>query len=240
MNSKSVLITGGNSGIGLATAMAFQNLGYDVTILGRNAIHTNEIAEKYKFKKIIADLQDSNEIEKIIEPFKDGLDILVNNAGIAQFFPLDALSKELFNENFYTNVYGPLYLTKTLIPALEKQQGSVVNISSIIVNNGKPNSAIYAATKGAVDGMTRSLALELAPKKIRVNGIAPGAINTPLLGKLGIPEEHIPALLKEQENAIPLQRLGEPEEIAQVVIALAESSYSTGAIWDVDGGISAA
>ena len=126
-----------------------------------------------------------------------------------------------------------------MLPALEKRQGSVTTISSIIVSHGFPGVALYAATKGAVEAFTHSLALELAPKKIRVNAIAPGAIDTPIFTKMGLTEEQQKMLAEQHKATIPLQRLGTPDEVAQVAVAQIESSYVTGSIWRVDGGADA-
>ena len=121
--------------------------------------------------------------------------------------------------------------------ALEKKSGCIINISSIITRRGGPGFGIYAATKGAIESITRNLAIELAPKKIRINAICPGAIDTPMFDKFGLPEDQSAAAKEYALSTIPLGRFGDPSEIAQVVISQAESTYVTGAIWHVDGGV---
>jgi len=153
--------------------------------------------------------------------------------------PLSAITDEDFSLFLNTNIRAPLVLIRNLLPALIKKQGSIVNVSSAIVNNGLPNAALYAAGKGAMDAFTRSLALELADKKIRVNAVSPGAIDTPILRKLGITEEAMNAIRAQQEATIPMRRYGTPEEVAQVIVAQLESTYVTGSIWSVDGGVDA-
>ncbi len=236
---KNVLVTGGNSRIGFSAAQLFKESGYDVTTLGRNSKSVKDAAERLSIKHCIADLSQLGHLDHLSELFGDGLDVLVNNGAMAQFMPIEAHTSEIFENNINTNIRAPLYLIQKLLPALEKKQGSVINVSSIIVENGKANASLYAATKGAIDGITRSLALEFATRGVRVNAVSPGAIDTPIVHKLGIPEEHIPGMLAQQAAAIPLQRLGDPLEVAKVILAQAEASYVTGAIWKVDGGVSA-
>ncbi len=239
MKSMNILITGGNSGIGYATADLFSRQGYEVTISGRDAIKLESAAKQLDCNYVVADLADLNQLDSLCEKFSDGLDVLVNNGAIAQFMPIEMHTTEIFEHNINTNVRGPLYLIQKLLPALEKKSGSIVNVSSLIVDNGKPNASLYALTKGAIEALTRSLALEFAPKKIRVNAVSPGAIDTPIVHKLGIPESDIPALLELQAAAIPLKRLGKPEEVAEVIFAQATANYVTGSIWKVDGGVDA-
>ncbi len=239
MKSKNVLITGGNSGIGYATAVLFSQRGYNVTISGRDENKLKLAATELGADFFVADLADLNQLESLSETFTDGLDVLVNNGAMAQFMPIEAHTKEIFDLNISTNVHGPLYLIQKLLPSLEKKSGAIVNVSSLIVDNGKPNASLYAATKGAIEALTRSLALELAPRGVRVNAVSPGAIDTPIVHKLGIPEDEIPALLTHQAAAIPLKRLGKPEEVAEVIFAQATASYVTGAVWKVDGGVDA-
>jgi NAD(P)-dependent dehydrogenase (short-subunit alcohol dehydrogenase family) len=237
---KNALITGGNSGIGYATAKILSEHGYAVTISGRNKAAVETAASQLGTEAIIADMSSLQDIKGLAAHFsKPGLDVLVNNAAIAKFQPVGAITSEDFDEILHTNVRGPLLLLQGLLPALEKRRGCVTTVSSVIVNKGVPNACLYAASKGAVDAYTRTLAKELAPKGIRVNAVAPGAIDTPILNKTGLSPEQLQALKKIQENNIPLSRYGQPEEVAQVIVAMIESSYVTGAIWRVDGGVTA-
>ncbi len=235
-----VLVTGGNSGIGFATAKHLISKGYRVTISGRNEERVTNAARNLECDAFVADMGNPEDVAKLIAHFDNtSLFGIVNNAAIARFVPLELSTPEFFQEIMNINVRGPLDLIQGLLPKLEESQGSIVNISSAIVNNGLPNAAYYAATKGAIDAITKSLAIELAPKGIRVNAISPGAIDTPIITKLGIDESMQAAIKAQQEASIPLRRLGNAEELGQAVVAQLESTYTTGAIWAVDGGVNA-
>ncbi len=238
--TKTALVTGGNSGIGFATARELKKKGFKVFISGRDRERINSAAEELGVNPLVADMSRLEDLKTIAIGFeREGLDALVNNAAIARFMPLSEVADEDFSLFFDTNIRGPLALIRNLLPALEKRQGCVTNVSSAIVGNGLPKAALYAATKGAVESFTRSLALELAPKKIRVNVVSPGAIETPILYKLGYSLEERAAIKAKQESLIPLSRYGAPEEVAQVIVAQIESSYVTGSVWSVDGGVDA-
>lgn len=237
---KRVLITGGNSGIGYATAVQAKKLGYEVTICGRDETRVEDAAKVLGVRAIVADIGCPEQVERLASHFFDGgLDILVNNAAIARFMPITSHTLADYDEFLNVNIRGPLLLIQKLVTALAKKKGVIVNVSSVITNNGLPNASLYAATKGAIDGFTRSLALELAPQGIRVNCVSPGAIDTPLIGKLGLKPEQIKEIKAHQETVIPLGRYGVSDEIAQVILAQAEFSYVTGSIWTVDGGVDA-
>ena len=235
---KVVLITGGNSGIGFETANVFKKKGYKVFISGRNSEKVNKAANELGVEAIVGDMSNSEDVKAIAGVFFDqGLDVLVNNAAVAGLMPFENLHREAFLGFFDTNVYGPMLLIKELIPALNNRQGSIVNVSSIVTSKGIANATLYASTKGALEGFSRSLALELAPMKIRVNVVSPGAIDTPLLEKVGISDVERKELKEVQEAKIPLHRYGYPEEVAKVILAQAEATYVTGSIWTVDGGV---
>ncbi len=236
--SKVALVTGGNSGIGFATCKLFKEKGYTVFLSGRNPERVKQAAQELGVEYLIADMGNPHDIQALASNFlKDGLDVLINNAAIAKFKSINELTEEDFSECFNINVRGPMLLIKEMLPALEKQQGSIVNVSSIIVDNGVPNYSLYAATKGALDSLTRSLALELAPRKIRINIVSPGAIDTPIFTKVGLSKEKAALLRSKREILIPLSRYGNPEEVAAVIAAQAESTYVTGSVWKVDGGV---
>lgn len=240
MKGKSVLITGGNSGIGFATAQLFKEKGYVVTISGRDPQRVSQAAKKLQVSSLLADMGNPKDIKQLASHFiENGLDVLVNNAAIAKFIPLSMCSLEDYNLFYEVNLRGPLLLIQELLPALEQKQGTVVNISSAVVNNGLSNAALYAAGKGAMDAYTKSLAVELSPLGIRVNVVSPGATDTPIMQKLGLPENVIQEVKQQQEATTPLRRWGKPEEIAQVILAQAEATYVTGSVWHVDGGVDA-
>ncbi len=156
------MITGGNSGIGYATAKLLKEKGYSVTISGRHKGSVSRAATELGVECVVADMADLDDIKRLAAPFLNGgLDVLVNNAAIATFIPINSISPKDYTTNFNTNIRGPLELIREVLPALEKRQGSITNISSIAVNNALVKGSLYAATKGALEAATRSLALEL-------------------------------------------------------------------------------
>ncbi len=238
--SKQVLITGGNAGIGFATAQLFKQQGYAVTITGRDEQRLNDAANELGVDAILCDMSDIAGQQQIIEKFAEtGLDALVLNAALATFMPIDISESSHFDQYTAANLEGPYFLIKNLLPALKKKQGAVTVITSAVVDNGLPNASLYAMTKGGMDALVRSLAVEFAPQHVRINAVAPGAVDTPILSKLGIPPEQLAEIRQQQEAMIPLGRYGQPAEIAQVVHAQIKCSYVTGATWAVDGGVNA-
>lgn len=235
---KIALITGGTSGIGYATAKKLIHNKYHVYITGRDHDKLQDTAATLGVSTLFADIQKPDDINRIAMQFDDsGLDALINNAGIAKAIPIDACTVESFDEYFYTNVRGPLLLIRYLLDALEKNKGCVTTVSSIITRRGAPGFATYAATKGAIEAFTKSLAKELAPRSIRINAISPGAIETPIFSKMGIPEEAWETTRQQILSTIPMARFGTPDEVAEVILAQIEASYVTGSVWTVDGGV---
>ena len=167
---------------------------------------------------------------------QSGLDVLVLNAALATFKPITDVEMSEFDTFIDTNVKGPYFFIQALVGALEKNQGAISMVTSAVVDKGVPNGTLYTLTKGAMDTMFRSLAVELAPRKIRANCVSPGAVNTEIFGKLGVPEELIKKRRAMLESRIPLGRYGESEELAHVIVAQLEATYVTGATWRVDGG----
>lgn len=237
---KIALITGGNSGIGYATARLLKEKGYVVFISGRNQDSLRQAADELGIRSIITDMSDLEDITRLASNFLEtGLDVLVNNAGVAKSILVSDFTLEDFSEVFDTNVRGTLLLIQKLLPALERRQATITTVTSIATDNGLPANFLYAASKGSVNAFTRNLAVELAPKGIRVNAIAPGVIDTPIFEKIGLSPEAIAEVKEELKSIIPLGRFGTPDEVAQVILAQVESTYVTGSVWIVDGGVSA-
>ncbi len=237
---KTALVTGGNSGIGFETAKELRQRGYTVYIAGRDRDRVMQAAAALEVEALIADLAVPSDLESLVLPFQEmGLDALVNNAGMARFVPIGEYTEQVFDDHFYTNVRGPLLLIQAALPALEKRRGSVTNVSSIITRRGSPGFATYAATKGAIEALTRNLASELAPRNVRINAVCPGAIDTPIFSKSGIAPEALRVAKEDLLAKIPLRRFGHPKEVADVIIGQLESTYTTGSVWEVDGGVHA-
>lgn len=240
LNGKIALVTGGNSGIGYAISKHLIERGCRVTISGRNASTLAEAAEKLGAAWKQADMADPDALQSLALTFRDtGIDYLVNNAGMAGALPIEAYTSKEHDAFFNTNVRGPLLLIKDLLPCLEKRQGGIVTITSALVEKGVAASFLYAATKGAVEAFTRSLAVELAPRGIRVNAVSPGPIDTPIFDKAGFTESQKKVLLNKHRSTIPLGRRGRPEDVAHVVVSQLEASFVTGSVWHVDGGYTA-
>lgn len=166
------------------------------------------------------------------------IDVLFINARVAAFAPVEDMNEDQFDNIMNVNFKGAFFTLQKFLPVL-KDSASVINLSSINAYTGMPNTAIYAASKAAMNSLTRTAAYELAPRHIRVNGVNPGPVNTAIFGKLGMPEEATNEFATAMQNRIPLKRFGEPEDTANLVAFLAsdESSFITGAEYNIDGGI---
>ncbi|HLR43293.1 MAG TPA: SDR family oxidoreductase [Pseudogracilibacillus sp.] len=244
LKGKNALITGGDSGIGRAVAIAFAKEGANVVITyfddaeEEDADKTIDFIEKYGGKGLKTQLDIRNEvlceqlIDKVIKEFGH-LHVLVNNAGkqVPKHDILD-ISADQLHDTFATNFYGMFYVTRAALKHMKKGD-AIVNTSSVTAYNGSPGLIDYAASKGAITSFTRSLALNLADKGIRVNAVAPGPIWTPL-----IPATFDGKTVEEHGADTPLGRRGQPVENAPAYVFLAsdDSSYMTGQTIHVDGG----
>lgn len=244
LKGKNALITGGDSGIGRAVAVAFAKEGANVAIAyldeaeDVDANKTMELIEQYggKAKKIRIDISEEENCEKLIDDVIQefgSLNILVNNAG--KQFPQDDISQissDQLRQTFDANFFGLFYLSKAALAHM-KEGDCIINTSSVTAYNGSPGLIDYSATKGAITSFTRSLALNLAAKGIRVNAVAPGPIWTPL-----IPATFDAKKVEQHGADTPIKRRGQPAENAPAYVFLAsnDSSYMTGQTIHVDGG----
>lgn len=168
------------------------------------------------------------------------LDVLINNAGVFEFVPLEASSEALIRSEFEVNVFGLTYMTQAALPALVASKGAILNISSAAGHRPVPGGSVYAASKAAVESLTLSWALELAPKGVRVNGLAPGPTETPGFDKLPIPSQAVPQVKAQFTAQVPLGRMASPDEVAHWIVAMADPgvTWMTGEILRIDGGMS--
>ncbi len=241
LDGRPALVTGASRGIGAAVARALDRAGARVAVAGRTQPDLEAVAAGLVNDPVVlvADLAlagAAGDLAAAAEAALGRVDVLVNNAAVARRAPTVDLDAGVVDLLYAVNVRGPLLLIAALLPGMiERQQGSIVNLSSVSGVVGTPNRAAYAATKGAIDAATRSLAIELGPVGIRVNSVAPGAVDTDLWAK----NRAVPGVIEEIEAQTPLRRWAEPDDIADVVVFLASDAarFITGDTICADGGM---
>ncbi|GAB3226096.1 SDR family oxidoreductase [Glycomyces halotolerans] len=240
---KVVVLTGAGSGIGRATARAFAETGARVLGVGRRQHALDETAAGHSDIGVhAADLREPEAAQQVIDTAIDRwgrVDVLVNNAGATRLMPLDQTTAAGIEDLFALNVAAPSLLARVALPHLRQTGGTIVNVSSTYGHRPLPHAAHYAASKAAIEQLTRSWALELAADGIRVNAVAPGPTESEALTAAGLPEADIEALKRDEAARIPLGRRGEPEEVAAWIVRLADpaSTWLTGQVLTVDGGL---
>jgi NAD(P)-dependent dehydrogenase (short-subunit alcohol dehydrogenase family) len=241
LDGKVAVVTGGNSGIGLATAKRLVADGAYVFITGRRKGELDAAVEQIgrsvtAVQGDVSNLADLDRLFATVKELKGRIDILFANAGIAEAAPLGAISEEQFDRSFGANVKGALFTVQKALPLL-RDGASIILTSSIVGSKGNPGVSVYSATKAALRSFARTWTTDLKDRKIRVNVVSPGAIDTPgLRGLRKTDGEGLDSLFRDR---IPLGRVGRPDEIASAVSFLAsdESSYVAGSELFVDGGI---
>ena len=240
---KTAVITGGNSGIGLASAKRLHEEGARVVITGRNAQTLDAAVSAIgsgtlAVRADVAKLEDIEQLFSVVASKLGKIDVLFANAGIARFGPYTDSQEALFDELFATNVKGVYFTLQKSIPHLN-DGASVIFNTSVVASKGTENMGIYAATKAAVRSFARTAATELQSRSIRVNAVAPGPIATPIFGRSGLTQEQVEGFKAGIATRVPMRRIGRPEEIASAVAFLAsdDASYITGIELNVDGGI---
>ncbi|MEQ8627866.1 SDR family oxidoreductase [Ekhidna sp.] len=244
LEGKVALITGGNSGIGLATVKLFVKEGAKVVITGRREEALSQAASEIGggMKTILADAADVAKAKEVVSQTVaefGKIDILFANAGVAYFMPMEEITEEHFDSQFDINVKGPFFLIKEAIPHLN-DGAVIISNTSIVHHKGFDGSGVYSSTKAALRTLTRILASELRARKIRTVSIAPGPIETPIYGKMGMAQAEVEQMGAGFAQQVPLGRFGSSEELAQSVLFLASSdaSFVNGVELAVDGGLS--
>lgn len=243
LQDKIAVVTGGNSGIGLATAHAFANEGAHVVLFGRRqeALEAAAATIGKPVTLVRGDVSNPNDVERLYgEAAKLGkIDVVLANAGIVEVHPLSELTLDHYRRHFDTNVLGPMLTVQKALPHL-RDGASVILTGSILAAKAADGYSLYSATKAALRSFARSWAGELKGRRIRVNLLAPGPVDTPIMdsqaAQLGADAAELRANYAE---LIPLGRLGKPEELAAAALFLAshESSFITGISLEVDGGM---
>lgn len=243
LQEKVAVITGGSSGIGLATAHAFVQEGAKVVITGRRQSALDDAVTKLGSQAIgiQGDVSSRSDLERLFAATEERLgkiDVLFVNAGIAPMVPFVDSDEALFDKIFNINAKGVYFTVQWALPHMNDGASVILN-ASVTGQIGLPNLSIYSASKAAVRSFARTMSTELAPRRIRVNAISPGLIETPIFAKTGLSSEEVATFDQFIAMRAPSGRLGKPEEIAQTVLFLAseDSSYAVGAEFTIDGGL---
>jgi NAD(P)-dependent dehydrogenase (short-subunit alcohol dehydrogenase family) len=244
LKDKVVIVTGGSSGIGRAAARSFAEHGAKVFVTGRRAGPLREaMSDHPSIAGFTADVSAPADAARTINETLNTwgrLDILVNNAGAGAILPMSEATAEKIADIFAVNVLGPSLLSAAALPYLAASKGSIVNVSSTFGQRATAGLSHYAASKAALDHLTRCWALELAPQGVRVNAVAAGPTETgALTGMMGLSAEQAEAVKERERERIPLRRRGNPEEVARWIVSLADpaSDWVTGQVITVDGGL---
>src|SRR6478672_5944879 len=224
LEGKVAVVTGGNSGIGLATAKRFQEEGAKVAISGRSKKTLGEAVKTIGngVLAVQADVSKLAELDKLYKEVSEKLgkiDVLFVNAGVAKFASISDTSESTYDEQFDINIKGAFFTIQKAIPLLNDGASIILN-TSVAGSKGNANTSAYSATKAALRSLARTAAAELVERGIRVNAVAPGPIVTPIFGKTGLPQETVDQFAKEIIETVPMKRFGQPEEVAATVAFL--------------------
>ncbi|SFJ41014.1 NAD(P)-dependent dehydrogenase, short-chain alcohol dehydrogenase family [Paenibacillus sp. UNC496MF] len=246
-NGKVAIITGGGAGIGLAAARLLAEQGAKVLVTGRRESRLKEVEALHSnLKGFPADAGDADSAARTVAAaigLWGRLDLVVNNAGAGAIQPLVDIDARSAQDMFAVNVIGPTLLAAAAVPHLAKTNGTIINLSSTYGSKAGSGLSLYAASKAALEHLTRCWALELAPQGIRVNAIASGPVESDFLReRMGLSDEQIAAVKDQERQAIPLGRRGEPTDVARWIAKLAdpEADWITGQVVAVDGGLTIA
>ncbi len=241
LEGRTALVTGASRGIGAAIARSLDGAGARVAVAARSRDGLEAVAAQLRNRPVVleVDLADPDAPGGLAADATEALghvDLLVNNAAFAARVPIEEINAELIDRHYAVNVRAPLLLITALVPGMtQRGRGAIINISSASALVGTPRRAVYAASKGAIDAATRSLAIDLGPHGIRVNSVAPGVVDTALWAK----NKAIPGVAAQIDEMTPLRRWSQPDDVAEVVLFLAAdaSRFVTGETICVDGGM---
>lgn len=243
LSGKIAVVTGGNSGIGLATAELFAKEGAQVVVTGRRKAELDAAVARIGASAVgvqgdVSSLEDLDRLYAEVKERFGRIDILFANAGVVRLAPIEAVTEAFFDHMFDINVKGLLFTVQKALP-LFSEGGTIVLNSSIANTVGTPGFGVYSATKAAVRSFARTWTAELKDRKIRVNVVSPGPIETPIFDTMGLSEQQHDELAGQLETSVPLGRFGKSEEVAEAVLFLASSasSYVAGVDLYVDGGL---
>ena len=245
LQGKVALIVGGTSGMGAAIARRFHAEGAAVVVTGSSIASVDaSLTALPEVEAIASNVADVTAIRALVEHVSDRygrIDVLFINAGVARLVPSEAVDEACFDDTFNVNVRGPYFLLAAAIPLIP-DGGSIILTSSTSALRGVPGLSVYSASKAALRSLGLTFAAELAPRRIRVNTITPGPIDTPIITKMGLSPEQMAGFAQAMIAKVPIGRQGEPDEIAAAAVYFAsdESKFTTGAELRIDGGMTLA
>lgn len=237
------LVLGGSAGIGLGIARALFAKGWRVYAMARSRRELAQTDERIRYLE--GDLTEVASVQAVLEAIRHEagrLDALVCAAGYAPAGPFESMTDEVLDQTFEVNVLGPARAIREALASLRETRGAVLLIGSTLADHPRPGTALYSATKGALDSLTKALAVELGPSGVRVNCLRPSMVRTELMVRAGMNPEHYSDLLDKRGQVYPLRRVGEVSDLIGMALLLlsSESAWTTGSVIDVDGGHSAA
>ncbi len=235
---KVAVVTGATSGIGRATALGFASHGARVAGVGRRREALDGLSNVHAYQTDLTSEAETAQLFEEVRRDMGGIDILVNAAGIIELGDIEKTTMSEYDQMMAINVRSVLHLMKLCLPAIIERKGNIVNVSSVTGLRAFPGLLSYCVSKAAVDQLTRCAALELAPKGVRVNAVNPGVVRTNLHLNSGMTQEKYEGFLEHSTTTHPLGRVGEPEEIADLIMFLAsdKAGWITGATYSIDGG----